>query len=75
MRTSTFSETQIVGILKDTESAVPVDALPRQYGVSRATFFTWRSKCGGASVSDVERLRELEAENATLHAPGCGPAV
>ena len=50
MRKSKFSETQIVGILKDAESGVPVDSLLRRYGVSRATFFKWRSKYGGASV-------------------------
>ena len=66
MRKSKFSETQIVGILKDAESGVPVDSLLRKYGVSRATFFKWRSKYGGASVSDVKRLRELEVENAKL---------
>ena len=38
----------------------------RKHGVSKATFFKWRSKYGGASVSDVKRLRELEAENAKL---------
>jgi len=52
MRKSKFSETQIVKMLKD--------------GVSKATFFKWRSKYGGASVSDVKRLRELEVENAKL---------
>jgi putative transposase len=66
MRKSKFSETQIVGIMKDAESGVPVGDLLRQHGVSKATFFKWRSKYGGASVSDVKRLRELEAENATL---------
>jgi putative transposase len=66
MRKSKFSETQIVGILKDAESGVPVADLLRKYGVSKATFFKWRSKYGGASVSDVKRLRELETENAKL---------
>jgi putative transposase len=66
MRKSKFSETQIVGIMKDAESGVPVGDLLRQHGVSKATFFKWRSKYGGASVSDVKRLRELEAENAKL---------
>jgi putative transposase len=66
MRKSKFSETQIVAMLKDAESGVPVSDLLRRHGVSRATFFKWRSKYGGASVSDVKRLRELEAENAKL---------
>ena len=66
MRKSKFSETQIVGILKDAEAGVAVNDLLRTHGISRGTFFTWRSKYGGASVSDVTRLRELEAENAKL---------
>ena len=66
MRKSKFSETQIVGILKDAESGIPVADLLRKHGVSKATFFKWRSKYGGATVADVKRLRELEAENAKL---------
>jgi putative transposase len=66
MRKSMFSETQIVGILKDAEGGIPVSDLLRKHGISKATFFKWRSKYGGASVSDVKRLRELEAENAKL---------
>ena len=66
MRKSKFSETQIVGILKDAEGGIPVADLLRKHGISKATFFKWWSKYGGASVSDVKRLRELEAENAKL---------
>ena len=66
MRKSKFSETQIVAMLKDAESGVPVFDLTRKHGVSKATFFKWRSKYGGATISDVRRLRELEAENAKL---------
>lgn len=66
MRKSTFSESQIVGILKDAERGVPIADLLRKHGISKATFFKWRSKYGAASVADVKRLRELEAENAKL---------
>ena len=66
MRKSKFSETQIVEILKDAESGMPVADLLRKHGVSKATFFKWRSKYGGASVSGMKRLRELEAENTKL---------
>lgn len=66
MRKSKFSEPQIVGILQEAESGVPVADLLRKHSVSKATFFTWRSKYAGATVSDVKRLRELEAENAKL---------
>ena len=63
MRKSKFNESQIIGII---EEAVPVADLIRQHGTSRTTFFKWRSKYRGASVADVKRLRELEAENTKL---------
>ena len=66
MRKSKFSESQIVEILKAAEGGIPVADLLRKHGVSKATFFKWRSKYGGASVADVKRLRELEVENARL---------
>lgn len=66
MRKSKFSESQIVGILKEAESGIPVADLLRRHGVSKATFFKWRSKYAGATINDVKRLRELEAENAKL---------
>ena len=55
MRKSKFSERQVVGILKEAESGVPVADLLRQHGISRTTFFKWRSKYAGASVADVKR--------------------
>jgi putative transposase len=66
MRKSKFSESQIVGLLREADSGVPIAELLRKHGVSKSTYFKWRSKYGGASVSDVKRLRELEAENAKL---------
>ena len=66
MRKSKFSESQIVEILKEADAGVPVAELLRKHAIAKATFFKWRSKYGGATVSDVKRLRELEAENAKL---------
>ena len=66
MRKSKFNESQIIGIIKEAEAGVPVTDLIRQHGISRTTFFKWRSKYAGASVADVKRLRELEAENTKL---------
>ena len=47
MRKSKFCESQIVGILQDAEDGVAVNDLLRKHGVSRATFFKWRSMYGG----------------------------
>jgi putative transposase len=66
MRKSKFSEPQIVGILQEADSGVPVADLLRKHGVSRGTLVKWRSNYAGATVADVKRLRELEAENARL---------
>ena len=40
--------------------------LTRKHGISAATYYHWKSKYGGAGVSELKRLRELEAENAKL---------
>ena len=61
-----FTESQIVGILKEGEAGVPIADLVRKHGISRATYFNWRSKYAGTSVSELKRLKELETENATL---------
>jgi hypothetical protein len=52
--------------MRRTTSRASRPARSRKHGFSKATFFNRRSKYAGASVSDVERLRELEAENAKL---------
>ena len=66
MRKSRFTESQIVAILKEGEAGVPVAELTRNHGISRCTYFYWRSKYGGVSVNELKRMKELEAENAKL---------
>jgi putative transposase len=66
MRRSKFTESQIVAALKEVEGGVPIAEVIRKHGISRATFFLWKSKYGGATVAELKRLRELEAENAKL---------
>lgn len=68
MRKSKFSESQIAEILKEAEAeaGVAVAELSRKHGISAALFYQWRSKYGGMSVSDLQRLRELEQENGRL---------
>jgi putative transposase len=66
MKKSRFSETQIVAILKEGEAGVPVPEILRKHGISRNTYFNWKRKYAGATVPDLRRLKELEAENARL---------
>ena len=66
MRKSRFTESQIVAVLKEGEAGVPVAGLLRKHGISRQTYCNWRSRYSGAEVSELRRLRELDAENARL---------
>jgi putative transposase len=66
MKRSRYTESQIVGILKEADNGVTVKEVCRTYGISDATYYKWKSKYGGLEVSDVRRMRELEAENAKL---------
>jgi len=66
MRASKFTEGQIIGAIKQSESGIPVQEICRDLGIGRATFYKWKSKYGGLEASDLKRLKELEAENRCL---------
>jgi putative transposase len=66
MKTGRFSESQIIGILKQQEAGMKTGDICREHGISQATFYNWKSKYGGMEASDVKRLRDLEQENARL---------
>ena len=66
MKKSKYSESQIVNILKEAEAGISLEELSRQHGFSRASFYKWKAKYSGMSVSDLKRLKELEEENRRL---------
>jgi putative transposase len=66
MRTSKFSESKIIEILKQAEAGVALPDLCRQQGISQQTFYRWRAKYGGTELSEIQRLRQLESENSKL---------
>lgn len=66
MRKKRFTEEQILATLKAAESGLKVQEVCRQHGISRHTFYTWRSKYAGMTVSEAKRLRQLEDENRRL---------
>ena len=66
MKRSRFSETQIVSILKEADTGVKVADLCRKHGISQPTYYNSKSKYGGLSVSELKRIKELEAEHSKL---------
>ena len=66
MKTSRFSDAQIIAILKQAQSGTPVPELCPQHTISSATFYKWRSKYGGMDASLISQLRELQDENRRL---------
>ena len=66
MKARRFTEEQIIGVLREAEAGAKTKDLCRKYGVSEQTFYNWKAKYGGMTVSEARRLKELEAENAKL---------
>jgi putative transposase len=66
MKTSRFTDSQIMAILKEAEAGTPVPDLCRTHGMSSATFYKWRAKFGGMDASLMARMKELEDENRRL---------
>jgi putative transposase len=66
MKKTKFSETQIVSMLKKQEAGMKVADICRDCGISDATFYNWKAKYGGMTVSDVKRMKELVEENTRL---------
>lgn len=66
MKRARYTEEQIIGILKEHEAGAKCADLCRRHGMSEGTFYTWKSKYGGMTVSEAKRLKALEEENAKL---------
>ncbi len=66
MKTSRYSDSQIMAILKQNEAGAAVPDLCREHGMSSASFYKWRAKFGGMDASLMKRMKELEDENRRL---------
>ena len=66
MRQGRYTQEQIINVLKESEGGIPTAELCRKYGMSDATFYNWKAKYGGMTVSDARRLKMVEEENKRL---------
>ncbi len=66
MKKSRFTEGQIIAAFKESEAGAKTGDICRKLGISRATFYKWKSKFGGMEVSDVAKMRALEDDNRRL---------
>lgn len=61
-----YTEEQIIGFLHESDAGMAVKELCRRHGFSEASYYLWRSKYGGMTVSEAKRLKALEVENTRL---------
>jgi putative transposase len=61
-----YTEEQIIAVLKEGEAGAKVSDLSRKYGISDATYYNWKAKYSGMTVSDIKKLKTLEEENRRL---------
>lgn len=66
MKKTRFTEQQIAFALKQAETGTAVAEVVRKMGISEATFYNWKKKYGGLSITELRRLKQLEEENARL---------
>ncbi len=66
MKAKRYTEEQIISVLKEAEAGAKIVDLCRKYGMSEATYYNWKTKYSGLTVSELKRLKALEEENRKL---------
>jgi len=62
MKKTRFTESQIVAAIQKQENGMSTREICRELGISEATFYNWKAKYGGMAVSDVQKMKSMEAE-------------
>jgi len=66
VRKSRFTEEQIIEILQEQEAGMRTAEVCAKHGISAPTFYGWKARYGGLSVTNSKRLKQLEQENRNL---------
>ena len=66
MKTSKFTEAQIVFALRQADNGVKIEEICRKLGISEGTFHNWKKKYGGLGMTEIRKLKQLEEENQRL---------
>ena len=66
MKKTRYTESQIIRVLNEVEGGRMIKDVCREYGISEATYYNWKSKYGGMTALDIKKLKELEDENRRL---------
>ncbi len=66
MKAKRYTEEQIIAVLKEGDAGAKVGELCRKYGMSDATYYNWKAKYAGLTVSELKRLKAMEEENRHL---------
>ena len=75
MKKSRFTESQIIGVLKQVDAGQRVEDACREHGISTATYYNWKAKYGGMEASDLRRMKHLDEENARLKRMYADPSL
>jgi putative transposase len=67
MKAKRYTEEQIIAVLRESEAGAKIKVLCRKYGISEPTFYNWKAKYAGMTVSEARRLKALESENSKLN--------
>lgn len=61
-----FTEEQIIKILEEGKTGITIAELCRKHGIAHPTYYAWKAKFGGMTISEAKRLKALEEENSKL---------
>ena len=59
MKKSRFTESRIFSIIKEGETGIKTADICRRHGISGSTYYNWKARYGGASISIIKQMKGL----------------